>query len=66
MLSTDKAVYPINAMGISKAMMEKPGMTVGTRVASGSASASVVSLAPPSSGRRSAVPSFQPSQEPTP
>jgi UDP-N-acetylglucosamine 4,6-dehydratase len=22
-LSTDKAVYPINAMGISKAMMEK-------------------------------------------
>ena len=23
MLSTDKAVYPINAMGISKAMMEK-------------------------------------------
>ena len=23
-LSTDKAVYPINAMGLSKAMMEKP------------------------------------------
>ena len=23
MLSTDKAVYPINAMGLSKAMMEK-------------------------------------------
>jgi len=23
MLSTDKAVYPINAMGMSKAMMEK-------------------------------------------
>ena len=22
-LSTDKAVYPINAMGVSKAMMEK-------------------------------------------
>ena len=26
-LSTDKAVYPINAMGISKAMMEKLAVT---------------------------------------
>ena len=28
MLSTDKAVYPINAMGISKAMMEKYGFKI--------------------------------------
>ena len=35
-LSTDKAVYPINAMGISKAMMEKV-MVAKSRVAVGSA-----------------------------
>jgi UDP-N-acetylglucosamine 4,6-dehydratase len=35
MLSTDKAVYPINAMGISKAMMEKL-MTAKARVIGGS------------------------------
>ena len=35
MLSTDKAVYPINAMGISKAMMEKL-MTAKARVVGGS------------------------------
>ena len=29
-LSTDKAVYPINAMGISKAMMEKLSSAIGT------------------------------------
>ncbi len=34
-LSTDKAVYPINAMGISKAMMEKL-MVAKARVANGS------------------------------
>jgi len=34
-LSTDKAVYPINAMGISKAMMEKV-MVAKSRVAQGS------------------------------
>ena len=34
-LSTDKAVYPINAMGISKAMMEKL-MVAKSRVANGS------------------------------
>ena len=28
-LSTDKAVYPINAMGISKAMMEKVAVSKG-------------------------------------
>ena len=26
-LSTDKAVYPINAMGVSKAMMEKVALS---------------------------------------
>ena len=28
-LSTDKAVYPINAMGMSKALMEKFGKAMG-------------------------------------
>jgi UDP-N-acetylglucosamine 4,6-dehydratase/5-epimerase len=36
-LSTDKAVYPINAMGLSKAMMEKL-MVAKSRVATGSGS----------------------------
>lgn len=30
-LSTDKAVYPINAMGISKAMMEKVMVAAASR-----------------------------------
>jgi UDP-N-acetylglucosamine 4,6-dehydratase/5-epimerase len=33
-LSTDKAVYPINAMGISKAMMEKVTVSMGRNVKS--------------------------------
>ncbi|MCE9602051.1 MAG: polysaccharide biosynthesis protein [Gemmatimonadetes bacterium] len=34
-LSTDKAVYPINAMGISKAMMEKVMVATSRNIASG-------------------------------
>ena len=37
-LSTDKAAYPINAMGISKAMMEKVAITQGRALGEGAAS----------------------------
>ena len=40
LLSTDKAVYPLNAMGLSKAMMEKL-MVSKARVAKGSKTKSV-------------------------
>jgi UDP-N-acetylglucosamine 4,6-dehydratase len=54
MLSTDKAVYPINAMGISKAMMEKvmvaksrlPGKTVFSATRYGNVMASRGSVIP--------------------
>ncbi|OFY38937.1 MAG: UDP-glucose 4-epimerase [Bacteroidetes bacterium GWF2_40_14] len=36
-LSTDKAAYPINAMGISKAMMEKVAIAKGRQLGEGSA-----------------------------
>jgi UDP-N-acetylglucosamine 4,6-dehydratase len=36
-LSTDKAAYPINAMGISKAMMEKVAVAKGRQLGSGAA-----------------------------
>lgn len=41
-LSTDKAAYPINAMGISKALMEKVAIAKGRELGEGAATTIVV------------------------
>jgi UDP-glucose 4-epimerase len=56
-LSTDKAVYPINAMGISKAMMEKLAIAK-SRVASGKAVICCTRYGNVMASRGSVVPHF--------
>ncbi|WP_242392041.1 polysaccharide biosynthesis protein [Anaeromyxobacter oryzisoli] len=56
-LSTDKAVYPINAMGISKAMMEKLAIAK-ARVASGSPTICVTRYGNVMASRGSVIPLF--------
>lgn len=56
-LSTDKAVYPINAMGISKAMMEKVAVAK-SRVASGSTTICITRYGNVMASRGSVIPLF--------
>ncbi|GHS99202.1 hypothetical protein AGMMS50276_22400 [Synergistales bacterium] len=56
-LSTDKAVYPINAMGISKAMMEKIAVSK-TRAADGDTSICVTRYGNVMCSRGSVIPLF--------
>jgi len=56
-LSTDKAVYPINAMGISKAMMEKLAVAK-SRVASGKTVINITRYGNVMASRGSVIPLF--------
>lgn len=55
-LSTDKAVYPINAMGISKAMMEK--IAIGSTTKNGSTKINVTRYGNVMGSRGSVIPFF--------
>ncbi len=57
-LSTDKAVYPINAMGISKAMMEKVAIAKARMHASGTTAFSVTRYGNVMASRGSVIPLF--------
>lgn len=57
-LSTDKAVYPINAMGISKAMMEKVAQSYARQLQSGQTIVSCVRYGNVMYSRGSVIPRF--------
>lgn len=57
-LSTDKAAYPINAMGISKAMMEKVVVAKARSIPSGSTSVSITRYGNVMASRGSVIPVF--------
>lgn len=57
-LSTDKAVYPVNAMGISKALMEKVALSFGLNNADASTTVSCVRYGNVMYSRGSVIPLF--------
>jgi UDP-N-acetylglucosamine 4,6-dehydratase len=57
-LSTDKAVYPVNAMGISKAMMEKVGQSYGLNNPEAATTVSTVRYGNVMYSRGSVIPLF--------
>jgi UDP-glucose 4-epimerase len=57
-LSTDKAVYPINAMGMSKALMEKTALSFARNGQSGDTSISVTRYGNVMASRGSVIPLF--------
>lgn len=57
-LSTDKAVYPINAMGISKAMMEKVAIAESRNLADGDTTIAVTRYGNVMASRGSVIPLF--------
>lgn len=57
-LSTDKAVYPINAMGISKALMEKVAIAEARRIGNGGMKISVTRYGNVMMSRGSVIPAF--------
>lgn len=57
-LSTDKAVYPINAMGISKALMEKVAIAEARRIGDGGMKISVTRYGNVMMSRGSVIPAF--------
>src|SRR5690606_31881182 len=57
-LSTDKAVYPINSMGMTKALMEKIVLSVARRIGSGGTILSVVRYGNVMCSRGSVIPLF--------
>ena len=57
-LSTDKAVYPINAMGMSKALMEKVAIAEARRIGSGGMKVCVTRYGNVMMSRGSVIPAF--------
>jgi UDP-glucose 4-epimerase len=57
-LSTDKGVYPINAMGMSKALMEKVALSAARRVGSAATNVCVVRYGNVMCSRGSVIPLF--------
>ena len=57
-LSTDKAVYPINAMGMSKALMEKVAQSYARNIGSGSTKVAITRYGNVMMSRGSVIPLF--------
>ena len=57
-LSTDKAVYPINAMGMSKALMEKVSQSYARNIGSGSTKVAITRYGNVMMSRGSVIPLF--------
>ena len=57
-LSTDKAVYPINAMGMSKALMEKVAQSYARNIVSGSTKVAITRYGNVMMSRGSVIPLF--------
>ena len=57
-LSTDKAVYPINAMGLSKALMEKVAQSYARNIGSGSTKVAITRYGNVMMSRGSVIPLF--------
>lgn len=58
LLSTDKAVYPVNAMGMSKALMEKVGQAAAREIADGGTRVAIVRYGNVMYTRGSVIPLF--------